>query len=406
MQKAAIAKFTLLGSLYVSQFLPFVFFGQAFPVYLRQQGMSLELIGALGLLSLPWAFKFLWAPYIDLIHLTRRHHYRSWIIVFQCLLAGNLLICAFLDIRSQFIPLLFLIFLGCAIASSQDIATDGLAVTILAPDERGIGNGIQNAGNKLGAIIGGGGALILLEKIGWRNSLMVMAASVILLLLPTLRECGSESRQTVQTDLTNLQAFRKFLRRPGMRSWLVVLFMYMMGENIASSLLRPLFVDLGLSLSEIGWILGIVSYTAGMVGALMGGVLINQLGRKRSLIGFAFLQTIAIAFCILPAVHLSQRPILYGVSIILQISHAMAGTAIFTVMMDISHQETAGTDFTIQSSIVFLGGIIGIVAGGLIAGSIGYIGVFVIAFATALAGTWIVAKNFHAGQKLTSNGSS
>jgi MFS transporter, PAT family, beta-lactamase induction signal transducer AmpG len=403
MQKAPIAKLTLLGSLYVSQFLPFVFFGQALPVYLRQQGMSLELIGALGLLSLPWALKFLWAPYIDRIHLTRRHHYRSWIIVFQCLLAGNLLLCAFLDIRSQFIPLLFLIFLGCTIASSQDIATDGLAVTILKPSERGIGNGIQNAGNKLGAIIGGGGALILLEKIGWRNSLMVMAASIMLLLLPALCYSEPNSHQTAQNDSPSLQPIWKFLRRPGMKGWLVVLLMYMIGEKMATRMLRPLFVDLGLSLGEIGWILGIVSYTAGLMGALMAGVFMNRLGRKRSLIGFALLQTIAIAFCILPAVHLSQRPILYFVSIILETSHAMAGTAIFTMMMDISHQETAGTDFTVQSSVVFLGGIMGMVAGGLIAGSIGYVGVFMIAFAVALAGTWMVAKNFHTGQTLANS---
>jgi MFS transporter, PAT family, beta-lactamase induction signal transducer AmpG len=399
MKKVEITKFTLLGSLYVAQFLPFVFFGQALPIYLRQQGASLESIGALGLLSLPWALKFLWSPYIDRIRLTHYHSYRSWIIFFQCLLVLNLLICAFLDVRSQLLPLLFLVFLGCTIAASQDIATDGLAVTILEPHERGIGNGIQNAGNKLGAIIGGGGMLVLLGAIGWRNSLLTMSASIMLLLLPVFRYAEPQLRQTPRTDFTNFQIIWKFLRRPGIKSWLFVLATYMMGTHMASGMLRPLFVDLGLSLGEIGWMLGIVGNTTGLVGALIGGVLIERLGRKRSLIGFAFLQAVAIALCILPAIQISQRPILYVVSMTLQFFHAMAGTAIFTIMMDISHKETAGTDFTVQSSIVFLGGIIGIVSGGFIAGSVGYIGAFAMSFAIALAGVWIVSKYLNAGQK-------
>ena len=49
-------KWLLLASLYVAQFLPVGFFGQTIPVFLRQQGVSLELIGLTSLLGLPWMF--------------------------------------------------------------------------------------------------------------------------------------------------------------------------------------------------------------------------------------------------------------------------------------------------------------------------------------------------------------
>lgn len=55
-------KFILLSSLYTSQFLPSAFFFQALPVFLRQQGASLQVIGLMGLLTLPWMLKVLWAP--------------------------------------------------------------------------------------------------------------------------------------------------------------------------------------------------------------------------------------------------------------------------------------------------------------------------------------------------------
>jgi hypothetical protein len=42
-------KWLLLASLYVAQFLPLAFFGQTIPIFLRQQGISLKLIGLTSL---------------------------------------------------------------------------------------------------------------------------------------------------------------------------------------------------------------------------------------------------------------------------------------------------------------------------------------------------------------------
>ena len=60
-----VGTLTLLGALYFAQGLPFGFFTQALPVVLRESGFSLVKISATGVLFLPWALKFLWAPYVD-----------------------------------------------------------------------------------------------------------------------------------------------------------------------------------------------------------------------------------------------------------------------------------------------------------------------------------------------------
>ncbi|RUT07685.1 hypothetical protein DSM106972_019450 [Dulcicalothrix desertica PCC 7102] len=57
-------KLILLATLYTSQFIPTTFFIQALPVFMRQQNMSLDVIGYMGLLMLPSGLKFLWAPFI------------------------------------------------------------------------------------------------------------------------------------------------------------------------------------------------------------------------------------------------------------------------------------------------------------------------------------------------------
>ncbi|MBE9171411.1 hypothetical protein IQ238_29280 [Pleurocapsales cyanobacterium LEGE 06147] len=58
---------------------------------------------------------------------------------------------------------------------------------------------------------------------------------------------------------------------------------------------QPLLVDLGFSLADIGLLTGVIGFSAGMVGAPLAGVLITPLGRKRSLIIFGILQSVAIA---------------------------------------------------------------------------------------------------------------
>src|SRR5262245_60650041 len=58
-------KILVLIALYLAQGLPYGFFTQALPVLMRDAGYSLKAISAAGLLYLPWALKFLWAPYLD-----------------------------------------------------------------------------------------------------------------------------------------------------------------------------------------------------------------------------------------------------------------------------------------------------------------------------------------------------
>ncbi|KPQ39253.1 MAG: RhtX/FptX family siderophore permease [Phormidium sp. OSCR] len=176
-------KVVLLSSLYTSQFLPSAFFFQALPIFLRQQGVSLQVIGLMGLLTLPWMLKFLWAPLIDRYGFRRWGHYKSWIIIFQILKVMALIACASID-ASNSVLLFGGVFIVVTLAATQDIATDALAVRLLAPHERGWGNGIQSAGRPIGGILGGGVMLLVLDQLGWSLSVGILAAGVLVALLP------------------------------------------------------------------------------------------------------------------------------------------------------------------------------------------------------------------------------
>ena len=388
----------LLGSLYVSQHIPLTFVYDALPVFLRQQNVALSTLGLLQLLALPLVFKFTWSPLIDRYGLTRWGHYRFWIVCFQSLMVGAIATLAFVDHTQQFALLLVGLLLVTLLSASQDIATDALAVGMLAPSERGLGNGVQRGGNSLGAVVGGGGMLILLGIWGWQAALLLMASLLALALLPVVYH----RERTVPVTVAAPANFGRLIgvyRRPGMGRWLAILLLYGIGPYMALTMFRPLLVDLGLTIGQIGLMLGVVSYGAGIVGAVVAGLLIARLGRKRSLVWFSALQGGAIATYTLPALGLTALPILYSVAILAQFVNSMAMTALFTVIMDKSDAPTAGTDYTTQSSVVYISGIIGGICSGLIAEAVGYLGAFATAFGFAIVTVLVITWAFTATEE-------
>ena len=400
--KFKLDKFVLLGSLYVSQYIPFAFFYQALPVYWREQGISLEAIGLLSLVALPWMLKFLWSPIIDRYSFTTLGHYRFWIISCQILLAITIGFCAFLNIQQNIGTVIVGLFLMCFLAATQDIATDALAVNILDRTERGMGNGIQNAGNYLGAIFGGGGTLILLNYWGWRASLITLGLFILLALIPICRYREPKINRSPDQKRVFLTLI-DFCRRPGMGRWLLILILYMTATTMVTTMFRPLLVDLGLSLADIGLLTGVVGFSASMVGALIAGVLIKPLGRKRSLILFGLLQLVAIATCLLPTVGIDSLPMLYSICILVQMTMGMAYTALYTVMMDNSNTNSAGVDYTMQTSAIYFGGIAASGLSGFVAEALGYQNLFLICIFISLASVAVVAKTFLSEPRIKSH---
>ncbi|MEB3216024.1 MAG: MFS transporter [Nostocales cyanobacterium 94392] len=188
--------------------------------------------------------------------------------------------------------------------------------------------------------------------------------------------------------------FINFLSRPKMLPWLFVLLLYMGGEMMSGTMLRPLFVDRGLSLSEIGLMLGIVSYSIRIISALIAGVLVTRWGRMRSLILFGLATAIATLLYIIPAIGVSNLSVLYTVTITVNAWQSMAYTALLSAMMDKSQPESAATDYTLQVSVVYIGGVISSVLSGAIANSTGYTFMFIISAAVSLLSVLIIIKFF------------
>ena len=383
-------RFTLIGSLYVSQAIPLGFFTVALPAILRARGVELQNIGLLSALALPWLIKFLWAPFVDRYGAQRWGHYRSWIFPLQGLSVLSVVAIAALDPSTYMGPLILAGALFMFLAATQDVATDGLSVHILSREERGPGNGIQVGGFYLGQILGGGVMLLVFGRFGWTIALMAMANFLALPLFPALRFREPPHGQTGES--VDFRALGRFFTRSGNRPWLLILIFFRAGEAMAVTMVNPMLVDLGYSLAQIGLLLGVAGSLAAFAGATAGGLLIQRLGRKPSLVVFGLLQSVALCGYLLPATGLGGEKAIYLVAVMVSFTGGMATAALYTNMMDRCCRQTAATDFSLQQSLAAVGPVLAATLSGFSASALGYSAHFMACVALNVAVLLVVAR--------------
>ncbi len=378
----ALGRAILLSGLYFAQGLPFGIFTQALPVMMRQQGYSLEAIGLSNLLALPWVLKFLWAPLVDGHPGPRRR-----VIVPLNVAAAALLILLAGVPPSQMGPLLVVVLLCNLVAATQDIATDALAVELLPPQERGLGNGVQVAGYRLGMVVGGGLLIQQFATWGWARTFLAAGALVLLATVPILLAHAPERVERSAEPHQALRWDRWFSGRNG-RAWFGLLFLYKFGDAFGTGMAKPLLVDQGLQLGEIGRLMGVYGSGAAITGALFGGWFVARWSVRAGLLGFGGAQ---VATLLAYALFAEHGPAYAGAVIVAEhLVSGMATAALFTAMMGACRPGHSGTDYTVQASVVVLAQGLGALASGFSAQALGYAGHFGLAAALAVgAAAWV-----------------
>lgn len=379
-----------LSLLYVSQALPLGFFVVAMPAILRAQGLSLERVGLLSALALPWLLKWAWAPLVDRWR-SARGHYRGWLLPLQLGCVAAVAVIATLDVATDHATLLVAGGLFMLLSATQDVATDGLAVRLVRPEERGLANGIQVGGYYLGQILGGGGAVVLVGTLGWGAAMTAIAGVLALpvIWVARLREPPPPADATAHG--IDFAALGRFFRRPGIGGWVALLLLWRAGETMAQWMFNPLLVDRGFRLEEIGLLLGVVGSLASLAGAALGGLLTQRLGRRRAMILFGSLCAGALALYLLPALEVGGMAAIYAAVAGVAAAGGMATAALYTGMMDRARSATAATDFTLQQSLAAVGPLVAAGVSGAAAAALGFTGNFVLAIVVQAVAVMLAA---------------
>jgi PAT family beta-lactamase induction signal transducer AmpG len=370
----------VLGLLYLVQGLPFGFQVGALPIFLRERGVGLALIGYSTALAAPWAIKILWAPLVERFGGGPGRRIR-WIVPVQLAMVLGFLLAAQLSVVDQLGALMAVLLFLNAAAATQDIAVDGLAVDLLPAEELGMGNAAQVVGYKVGMLLAGGVLVWASAWLGWSGAFWVMAAlvAVVAVVLSLVEEpstaTGADRTASVAQILDTLW---RSLQTPGMATALAVVATYKMGESIIDVMYKPFLMDQGFSASTLGLWLGTWGMGASVMGSIAGGILASRVRLFPLLMLAGAVRLVpelgqlglAMAWLDVSATHV------ISISLAEHFAGGALTTVMFATMMGMVDRRIGATHFTLFACVEVWGKSVAAMASGLIAERIAYSGAF------------------------------
>lgn len=295
-------RFASFSALYAAQGIPDAMVLIIFPAYLAAKGMSAAYIGVfLATVMLPNSAKLLVGPLIDRVAYLPMGRRRPWVMFGQIGIAASFLFLAFIGEPSENLALFsagtFAITLS---AVFQDVATDGMVMDMVPSQEQGQANGIMWGSKTLGTAAAGAGGAAILAFVGFA-AMALSAASILLFVfafvilvrertseryLPWTKGTASPKSVATHTDSWRIlgdQLWRA-IRRPAAIRLIAISICIGLIAGLTGALLPVLLVQ------NFGWVdtdysqfRSTLKLIAGVAGIVVGGILVDRMGHRRTL---------------------------------------------------------------------------------------------------------------------------
>lgn len=321
----------------LSSGLPFYVLFQLVPFWMREEGVSLLEIGLFNLVTFPYTWKFIWAPLLDRWAPLKLGRRRSTMLVFQVALIISIASLGMFDVASSVGAVAWVVFAVAFFSASQDVVIDAYRREVLPDHELGLGNSVHVQAYRIASLIPGSFSLLLANHLPWSSVFVVTAAfmSVGVLLSLLAEEPSNEvPRANTLSDLI-VQPFQEYLQRCGwQRLFLVLAFLilYKLGDNMATALSMPLYIDLGYSKSDVGLVAKHAALWPAIIGGLLGILAMLYMGINRALWVFGCVQLLSILGFAVLAQNPPLNTLLFAV-IAFEYLGVGLGTAAFTAFI-------------------------------------------------------------------------
>ena len=331
---------------------------QLVPAWLSDGGVSLTDIGLFALVGLPYTWKFMWAPLMDRWPLPLGLR-RGWMLFAQVGLIVTIGALGGLNPASQTAMVAALAVVIAIFSATQDVAMDAYRRELLPDEELGLGNAVHVQAYRISSLVPGSLSLILADSLPWpvvfwiTAAFMAVGVGLTLVVKEPLRDAVPE--QSLAASV--IAPFNDYVKRRGWSSLLLaVTFMvlYKLGDNMATALSTPFYLDLGFSKTEIGLVAKNAALWPAIFGGLAGGLVMVRLGINRSLWVFGAVQL----FSILGYAWLANAgPVLWVLAVVIGFEYLGVGlgTAAFTAFIARESSRTfAATQFALFTALAAL----------------------------------------------------
>ena len=282
--------------------LPLYLLLQMIPTWMRDHQVDLKTIGLFSLTSLPYVWKFLWAPLLDLppsfTSLPRR---KGWAVATQILLILCMLGLTVLNPTEHIKEIAGIALIIAFASASQDAVLDAHRREILTDEEMGLGSSIFVNAYRLSSLIPGSLALFLADLYSWQAGHWSVIGALICVVGFTLWMPEPDQPPNTHTRLTVSDIFgeplKEFISRNGVKNMSLILsFMlfYKLGDSMATSLSSAFYLDLGFTKTQLASTVKVASLWSSIAGGVIGGVWMLKLGIRKALWTFGWFQLLTI----------------------------------------------------------------------------------------------------------------
>ncbi len=367
------------------------------PAWLRSHEVDLATIGLFALVSLPYTWKFAWSPLMDRYKLPFLGRRRGWALLTQLGLLFSIAALGRFDPSVSLQAIVVTVFIISLFSASQDIVIDAYRRELLADDELGTGTSLFVNAYRLSSLVPGSLALILSDHLPWSVVYWVTAAFMGIGIATTLliREVSDDALAPGTLREAIVDPFIEFFSRGGIKSGLAILgfmFLYKLGDNMATALATPFYLDMGFSRTEIGSIAKVAALWAVIAGGIIGGIVMLKLTINRALWVFGFVQMITI----LGYVWLStvgHHPV--GLFVVVSgeyLGVGLGSIALTAYMARETSKAFTATQFALFSSFIAIPRTFANASTGFIIEAIGYTQFFVLCTLMAIPGLLLLMK--------------
>ena len=377
--------------------LPLYVLIQLLPAWLRSEGVGLKEIGLFALIGFPYTWKFVWAPLMDRFQLPILGRRRGWMLLTQLALLLSIACLGFLSPQNSIWAIAYLAAATAFFSASQDIVLDAYRRELLPDVELGLGNAVHVQAYRLAGLVPGALGVMLGDYLPWHWVFVIVSVFMSVGVLMTLLVDERALEQPAPASLVAavVEPFKEYFTRKGWASAVLVLvfmFLYKLGDNMATALSSPFYIDVGFSLTEIGVIAKTASLVAVIVGGLFGGLAMIRLGINRALWLFGVVQLLSIlGFALLAEV--GPDRFLLAVVIAFEYLGVGLGTAAFTAFIARETSKVfAATQFALFTALTALPRTVANASTGFIVEELGWTTFFLLCTALAVPGMLLLAK--------------
>lgn len=375
-------KMAIIAALYFAEGSPYSLINRVLPVFFRELGMSLDKIGILGLIQLPWTVKPLWAPLVD-----KYGERWQWIRGMQILMAAFVVCIAYGHATIPPIGLWALVLLTCIASATQDIAIDAYTIEMCDEKELGQANGIRVAAYRVAIIAVGGGLISIAQWLPWGSVFLVFSGTLLILSAVTsvigkkYHFLSGEKKQTLLGAYW-VPVKRLFKKKKFVIAILFIL-LFKVGDAMMTFMVPAFWIDHGFTKLQFGSVSATFGTGLTIAGALIGGWITSRIGLFRGLLILGALQAISNLGYAYADLHTSAYTV-YGASMFESFTSGLGTAPFLAYLMNLCEKEYAAMQYACMSAIFGFSRSISEYVGGLAAHNLGYLNFFVFTFFAAL----------------------